>query len=190
MRHHLAAALVAGIAALSAPAAAAPLVYNEAVDGALGYGEEVGSLGVGINTVTGRRAQGVNEAFRVKLAEGLRITSASMTVSNFTAPDPAWFDGVATLNLWEDGTERAVSELIRADGTYEAFSGAWDGPVVLDALVLGFIIPFGSHGVSYNDAVSFTVAVTPEPNAVPEPFGLALFGAGLAGLIVARRRKA
>jgi hypothetical protein len=190
MRKTFAALLMAATAALAAPAAAAPLVYNESLDGSLGYGEAIGNLGVGINTVTGRRNQGVNEAFRVTLLEGLRLTTASMTVSNFTAPDPAWFDGVATLNLWEDGTERAVSELIRANGTYEAFSGAWDGPVVLDALMLGFIIPFGSFGVSYDYTVSFTVAETPPaaPLPVPEPLGLALFGAGLAGLAAVRRR--
>jgi hypothetical protein len=189
MYRPLAAALLATAAVLATPAAAAPLIYSESTDGAIGSGALLGALGIGNNTVTGTRADGIFERFQLTLPEGLRLTGVTVDVRDIALLDAGNSFGGARVEAlsilaWSNSPE------FNGNGTVSVFSGAWDGALQLTVFLNGSTIRVGNVGVSYDYAVSLTVIETPDPVPVPEPIGLALFGAGLAGLIVARRRKA
>lgn len=178
----LAAAALAAV--LATPAAAAPLVYSEAVDGAfldLNFNfNEAGTLDVGTNTVTGSR-DGI-ERFSVILPSTLRLTDVTVLISNLTLQN---FRSRGQVVLTGDVSGSSPS--FTTNDTYDLYSATFDGPGVIGVNLFGFTIGDGNRGVSYDYTVSFTVEQGPLP--VPEPLGLALFGAGLAGLVAARRRK-
>jgi hypothetical protein len=185
MHKTFAALLMAATAALVAPAAAAPLVYSEAVDGAfldLNFNfNEAGTLDVGTNTVTGSRD--AIERFSVILPSTLRLTDVTVLISNITLRE---FRSRGQVVL--SGDVSGSSPTFTANDTYDLYSATFEGPGVIGVNLFGFTIGSGNVGVSYDYTVSFTVDRGPLP--VPEPLGLALFGAGLAGLAAARRRKA
>jgi hypothetical protein len=181
----LAAAALA--AALATPAAAAPLVYVEGGSNQIGVGTDLGDLGLGTNTVTGSRS--VIEIFSVDLPATLRLTNISLTVSNLSLmiPPPQFGNSRGIARVRDAITGDAT---FTTNDTFTLFSGAYDGAVPIIVELLGFTPFEGNRGVAYDYVVSFTVVETPQPDpvSVPEPFGLALFGAGLAGLAAARRR--
>jgi hypothetical protein len=181
----LAAAALA--AALAMPAAAAPLIYVEGGSNQLGVGTDLGDLGLGTNTVTGSRS--FIEIFSVTLPETLRVTNISLTVTNLSLriPPPEFGNSRGISRVRDVITGSAT---FTTNDTYTLFSGAYDGEVPIIVELLGFTPFEGNTGVAYDYVVSFTVVETPPPDpvSVPEPVGLALFGAGLAGLAAARRR--
>jgi hypothetical protein len=187
MRNALGTFLIAATA-LAAPAAAAPLIYNEATNGPISDNALLGALDVGTNTVTGFRADGIFERFRVTLQDGLRLTGATIAVTNLSLADPS--ASVGSVNMTTSDLRFDNAEAFQQDGTYDIFAGAWDGAITITTQPTGFTFRVGNVGVSYDYTVSFTVVETPQPVPVPvpEPLGLALFGAGLLGLAAARRR--
>lgn len=95
------------------------------------------------------------------------------------------------------GGSGSITDTFHLRGFYYADSGeiAWSGPATIDfadgaelSLALDNITLSGVNGISTGSGnLTMTVEKT---DPVPEPLTLSLFGAGMAGIAAARRRKA
>jgi hypothetical protein len=188
-------AIAAGVA-LAAPAEAAVITYVEGPDLAV-PGTPLGALDVGLNTVTGSIACSGGGCFRgdqvdvfnVTLASTLRITGITLAVSNYTAggtPGGFGFFGVLGGSL---RSQVNFSQLFAGDDpVINVFGGTADGAGDLTLTMQPFFL-VGEVSRSWDYVVGITVEAIPTvPVPVPEPASLALFGAGLLGLRLARRR--
>ena len=179
-----AAALAAGLA-LAQPAGAALITYAEPpqLSGDALNPDLLGTLGVGVNTVTGGPSVGAsgdfNDAFKVLLAGTDRITRIAIDISNFTGGI-----GRAVASGSLAGPIGNFNVTYGADGSPVQFTGAVPGPGDL-VITLSALQAY----MSYNYVVNITVEAIPT-TPVPEPATLALFGAGLLSLVATRRRAA
>ncbi len=177
---------------LAGSAQAVPISYTEPpdLDNNVSTPTALGALDVGVNTVTGGiNCSGFdctvgddNDAFGVTLPAGLKITSVTLDVSNFAANN-------------REGRAREFTAFpvdfntgFAADGLLNLFSGDAGGPGSLVFQAFASFIQSGSASASYNYVWSITVSSV-QTGQVPEPGTLMLFGAALAGLGWARRRK-
>ncbi|WP_439578655.1 PEP-CTERM sorting domain-containing protein [Elioraea sp.] len=190
-----AAAVVAAGLGLAAPAGAAVITYTEPPDlsGLPLSPTELGALGVGVNSVTGSiscsgRGCGSGDpvdSFRVQLAAGLAITDISITVTGFTATGGVE-GGIGAIGSLDAATGNFDLVFSGDLGPTSVFAGAAAGPGDL-TLATG-LRAFVTGEMSYNYVIAITVASIAQP--IPEPATLALFGAGLLGLAITRRRRA
>ena len=178
---------------------AAPIDYAEGADLSDTHLSPtgLGALEAGVNTITGNVCGGNDpsvvciipddsDAFDASLAVGLRITSVTFTVSDFTGSNAS---GVVRNSL--SSVVAPFSEVFGADGQIELFSGAASGPGDL-VFFQNSITSDQSTSVfqgSYHYVWSITVERIDDSGRVPVPATLALLGLGLAGLGWSRRKK-
>jgi hypothetical protein len=190
---------VVGALALPHSAAAAVVVYNEAVDGDAGTGfgtnpaPPVITLGGGVNEILGSvtfsnnpQILGDNDAFDLVVGAGQRILSISIAT---------------VLRAEGDGEFRNITWALRGDTTRVAGSTAIP---TIGTPLFGTVLPVGEGtyrlastglGGSLTDdqyriadyAISVDVEATPTP--VPLPAGAGLLAASLGLLTVLRRRR-
>src|SRR5262245_4200628 len=153
----------------------------------------LGALEVGVNTITGHLCgsndPGVacflpdeRDAFDASLPAGLRITSVTFTVSDFSGSNAAGFVSNSLSSVVP-----SFSEVFVANGQIGLFSGAASGP--------GNLV-FFQNDVRADQSTSFfdggygyvwSITVEEGSGPVPVPATLALLGLGLAGLGWSRR---
>jgi hypothetical protein len=180
------------------PARATPLSLD--VGGNFSSGSSIGTLNVGVNTVSGSvsdlEAGGFD--FSVTLPSGFYISAGEWVVTNLEnasvslvgseAPTQNGFAGSGSVGLYEPLDGETVAD---ADTTYTLTNVPY--------LTAGDLVVSGSNNVfncnadalcqisGYDYEIQYTV--DSDPAAVPEPASLSLLGGGLIALGVLRRRK-
>ena len=153
---------------IAGSAGALPLAVTESGDfsGSL-PGTAVGTLGIGVNTISGDTADNAplpdGDVFSVNLPGGLSISSLSLAVSSFVNG----FAGSSFITLSAPGSG------------FEGFNG--DGTVTVDPFTISgttveFVVKGDGGVVSGRDTFDYTLSIT----VVPEPATATLLAFGFA----------
>jgi hypothetical protein len=153
-------------------------------------------------------AQGANNAFWV-FQIGSTLTTASSSAINFI--NPGSNNGSDAGLFWQVGSSATLGTATAFEGNILALTSitlntgvtdpngrflAQNGAVTLDTNVLSNVCPLGAYGnggPGLNGGLEFgspgeVVPVPDAPAPVPEPGTVLLFGAGMIGLVVFRKR--
>ena len=189
------------VCAVVAPAAV--LTYNETSypggvfppSGLPNSYPNIGTLGIGVNTITGvidgARAEGT---FSVTLPAGLIVTAGQWSITNFTfgGGRVSQVDGsvTETIDSTKDVNGNGILSLISVP---YSTSGSINADVISAfsiQTVYGCCPPNATEvhdAGGFNYTLQYTVAA--DPASAPEPSSLALAGLGILTLAVATRRK-
>jgi hypothetical protein len=188
-------ALALASIALAGNTQAVPISYTEPPDlaGNANFPTLLGTLDVGVNTVTGSidglGSSDFRDSFGVTLPGELRITSITLNVSNYNASN------AITRARDFDPFLISFNQVFTGNGLLNLFNGAADGPGNLVYEMFSdpndFVSP---SSASFNYVWSITVesipsAPAPQPGTAAAPGTLMLVGASLAGFFLTRRRK-
>ena len=209
----LALCAVTGLAGLS-PAIAAPITYSEGADlDSFSTPSALGTLGVGLNTVSGTvrctssTCSDRSDLFSLQLAASDRIVSAQLSILAYTntTDRPGWgprilaFKFGSLQNVLPGLASPAGTEAFAA-GVLSSFTGSVSGAgdLIVRINTNDPALDLGVDPWNWTAAASYELRIvvdgpTPPVTAVPEPASLALSLAGLAAALarpgLARRRR-
>lgn len=175
--------------------ASAIVIYDEGASGDLSpVAQSLGNLVLGTNDVMGTwpgTPPSDTDRFDVTLPAGLEIVSIAVTYSivNGETLNVGLF---TTGNLFDDGFPGAVSgPSTSVSAVFQDTTGPDTGP--LDTTLAGSVWDFTLTGSTIFAATPWTATIVTQQGQggpdIPEPTTLALFGVGLAGFAVLRRRR-
>ena len=202
-----------GLAGLT-PAIAAPITYSEGADlDSFATPSALGTLGVGLNTVSGTvlcTSSGCSDRsdlFSLQLAASDRIVSAQLSILAYTntTDRPGWgprilaFKFGSLQNVLPGLASPAGTEAFAA-GVLSSFTGSVSGAgdLIVRINTNDPALDLGVDPWNWTAAASYELRIvvdgpTPPVTAVPEPASLALSLAGLAAALarpgLARRRR-
>ena len=209
----LALCALTGLAGLS-PAIAAPISYSEGADlDSFATPSALGTLGVGLNTVSGTvrctssACSDRSDLFSLQLAASDRIVSAQLSILTYTntTERQGWGPKILALNTGSlqnvlPGLAAPHGTEVFAAGALSSFTGSVSGAgdLIVRINTNDPAIELGADPWNWAAAASYELRIvvdgpTPPVTAVPEPASLALSLAGLAAALaspgLARRRR-
>lgn len=167
----------------AAPASAAPIVYNEAIDGDLPQGGAplpTFTFDLGVNTVSGTTDNSTDfDAIAFTVPGGMEMSEGDLVLSDLTGDVTSVFWSLREGNITASGALVDGSVGATSPGV-DSFGPLSDGTYYLSPISIATVAGGGFHSAAY----TYSFTVTP----IPEPGALAMLGVGSLALLSRRRR--